>query len=102
LQRLHHGGEISGSYRNDESRSGDDGMSEENEDLEQLIEECREHEREAWEKMTPEMREYLRRQYGTGYAAVREYPTEAVAGISPELAWILDLTEEEILKYAAE
>jgi len=76
--------------------------TEENEDLEQLIEEVRERQREQWERMDPRFREYLEQRYfrHSMYAS-RKYPERKVAGIPPELARILDLTEDEILKYSA-
>ena len=71
-------------------------------EIEELIEEARQREKEQWERMDPRFREYLMREYfPQRMSTIRKYPSGAVAGIPPELARLLDLTEEEILKYSA-
>jgi hypothetical protein len=75
--------------------------TEENENLDELIEECRQRDRETFERMDPELREYVIRKYFPQHVAVREYPNKTVAGIPPDLARILDLTEEENRQYSA-
>ena len=74
---------------------------EEQTEITEIIEEGRALEEEMENKYGPDfIREYLRR-YGPLQLRARRYPDRTVAGISPELARILDLTEEEIRQYSA-
>ena len=66
-------------------------MKTENEEIAELIEEMRAIEEEMENKYGTYLREH-------GHARI--YPSRTVAGIPPDLARMLDLTEEEIRKYS--